>query len=252
MFGRRARRRSQINLQGPNLAELRAASPTRRCAPLRDVPGLVELKSTLEEPQARVGGGRGPRAGRAASGCRSAQVGARAAAGAGGREGRRLGGRRRAGARRGGAAGARVPHLARRIWRGVPVATGAGRPAHRAAGDGAARAGGARCGTAARPAQIDRRDLERVATIEGNYQGRPLTDVVARHADAAERDCELPPGYRVRLRRRAGGLRRDGGLHGRVAGCWPWSSSTSSWRASSAASSSRWRSCCRCRCRWSA
>jgi HAE1 family hydrophobic/amphiphilic exporter-1 len=45
------------------------------------------------------------------------------------------------------------------------------------------------------PAQIDRQALERVATIEGNFQGRPLTDVVG---DIQKRlaKMDLPPGYR--------------------------------------------------------
>jgi len=44
------------------------------------------------------------------------------------------------------------------------------------------------------PAQIDRRQLERVATIEGNYEGRPLTDVT-RDIQARLAQIQLPPGY---------------------------------------------------------
>ncbi len=44
------------------------------------------------------------------------------------------------------------------------------------------------------PAQIDRRQLERVATIEGNYQDRPLTDVT-RDIQARLATIALPPGY---------------------------------------------------------
>jgi HAE1 family hydrophobic/amphiphilic exporter-1 len=44
------------------------------------------------------------------------------------------------------------------------------------------------------PAQIDRQKLERVATIEGNYQGRPLTDVT-RDIQARLGKLRLPPGY---------------------------------------------------------
>ena len=46
------------------------------------------------------------------------------------------------------------------------------------------------------PNQIDRRNLERVATIEGSYQGRPLTGVVS---DVQKRlkALDLPPGYRL-------------------------------------------------------
>ena len=44
------------------------------------------------------------------------------------------------------------------------------------------------------PAQIDRQKLERVATIEGNYQGRPLTDVT-RDIETRLKKIALPPGY---------------------------------------------------------
>ncbi|HET7251897.1 MAG TPA: efflux RND transporter permease subunit, partial [Gemmatimonadales bacterium] len=49
--------------------------------------------------------------------------------------------------------------------------------------------------SSAAPNEIKRLDLERVATIEGNYQGRPLTDVVK---DVRTRlaTLDLPPGYR--------------------------------------------------------
>ncbi len=45
------------------------------------------------------------------------------------------------------------------------------------------------------PAQIDRQKLERVATIEGNFQGRALTDVT-RDIQARLEQMDLPPGYR--------------------------------------------------------
>jgi HAE1 family hydrophobic/amphiphilic exporter-1 len=45
------------------------------------------------------------------------------------------------------------------------------------------------------PNEIKRLDLERVATIEGNYQGRPLTDV-SRDVQARLTKLALPPGYR--------------------------------------------------------
>ncbi|MEY4071058.1 MAG: hypothetical protein RL721_1672 [Candidatus Eisenbacteria bacterium] len=44
------------------------------------------------------------------------------------------------------------------------------------------------------PAQIDRQRLERVVTIEGNYQGRPLTDVT-NEIQSRLAKVELPPGY---------------------------------------------------------
>jgi HAE1 family hydrophobic/amphiphilic exporter-1 len=45
------------------------------------------------------------------------------------------------------------------------------------------------------PNEIKRLDLERVATIEGNYQGRPLTDVT-RDVQTGLAKLSLPPGYR--------------------------------------------------------
>jgi HAE1 family hydrophobic/amphiphilic exporter-1 len=47
------------------------------------------------------------------------------------------------------------------------------------------------------PDQIDRKSLERVATIEGNYEGRSLTQVV-RDVQARLAKIELPPGYRFK------------------------------------------------------
>ena len=44
------------------------------------------------------------------------------------------------------------------------------------------------------PAQIDRQKLERVATIEGNYQNRPLTDIT-RDIETRLKKMTLPPGY---------------------------------------------------------
>ena len=44
------------------------------------------------------------------------------------------------------------------------------------------------------PAQIDRQKLERVATIEGNFQGRPLTDIT-RDIQTRLQAMKLPPGY---------------------------------------------------------
>ena len=45
------------------------------------------------------------------------------------------------------------------------------------------------------PSEIERLNLERVATIEGNYQGRPLTDVM-KDVQARLGRLDLPPGYR--------------------------------------------------------
>src|SRR6266851_1031545 len=47
----------------------------------------------------------------------------------------------------------------------------------------------------AAPNEIKRLNLERVATIEGNYQGRPLTDVTT-DVQARLTKLALPPGYR--------------------------------------------------------
>ncbi|MGE5145075.1 MAG: efflux RND transporter permease subunit, partial [Acidobacteriota bacterium] len=49
--------------------------------------------------------------------------------------------------------------------------------------------------SSAAPNEIKRLDLERVATIEGNYQNRPLTDVV-KDVRARLATVDLPPGYR--------------------------------------------------------
>jgi HAE1 family hydrophobic/amphiphilic exporter-1 len=45
------------------------------------------------------------------------------------------------------------------------------------------------------PDRIDRQNLERVVTIEGNYQGRPLTDVIA-DVEAKLAGVAMPAGYR--------------------------------------------------------
>ncbi len=54
------------------------------------------------------------------------------------------------------------------------------------------------------PNEIKRLDLERVATIEGNYQQRPLTDVT-RDVQAQLRKLTLPAGYRFNF----GGEQKD-------------------------------------------
>jgi len=54
------------------------------------------------------------------------------------------------------------------------------------------------------PNEIKRLDLERVATIEGNYQQRPLTDVT-RDVQAQLRKVTLPAGYRFNF----GGEQKD-------------------------------------------
>jgi len=191
MFGQGGIAPIQLNLQGPNLAELERLSDQALRA-LRDVPGLVELKSTLEEkkPEWVVDVDREL----------AADVGL--SVGAVGRSLRVV----LAGEEAGnwedadGLAHDVVVRVApeyrtsRDDLANVPVATGrvdprTGQPVMVPLGQVTKlRYGGA-------PNQIDRRDLERVATIEGNYQGRPLTDVV-RDVQARLKRLDLPPGYR--------------------------------------------------------
>jgi len=54
----------------------------------------------------------------------------------------------------------------------------------------------ARLSRGSAPAQIDRDKLERVATIEGNFQGRALTAVTGDIQTRLSK-MELPPGYRL-------------------------------------------------------
>ena len=179
-----------INLQGPNLEKLQALSDEalRR---LRDVPGLVELKSSLQDrkPEWMVSVDRGL----------AAQVGL--SVGQIGTELRPLLAGEKAGDwedadglshdvvvrlapefRQSSADLARVPIASSQVdaRTGQPVMVPLGQVVH-------LTRGGA-------PAQIDRQRLERVATIEGNYQGRVLTDVVA-DAQARLTAMRLPPGY---------------------------------------------------------
>jgi len=191
MFGQGGVAPIQLNLQGPNLNELERLSGQALRA-VRDVPGLVELKSTLEEkkPEWVVDVNREL----------AADVGL--SVGAVGRSLRVA----LAGEKAGdwedpdGLAHDVVVRVApeyrtsRDDLARVPVATGridprTGQPVMVPLGQVTTlRFGGA-------PNQIDRRNLERVATIEGNYQNRPLTDVV-RDVQARLAKLDLPPGYR--------------------------------------------------------
>jgi hydrophobic/amphiphilic exporter-1 (mainly G- bacteria), HAE1 family len=181
----------QLNLRGPDLEVLEQQSD-KALAVLRDVPGLVELKSSLEgrKPEWVVDVNRDA----------AANVGLSVGAVSGSL--RTLMAGEKAGDwedETGLAHDVRVRIVpeAREseadLGR-VPVATGqvdpsTGRPVMVPLGQIAAlRRGGA-------PDLIRRQDLERVAAIEGNYQGRPLTDVV-RDIQTRLKKLDLPPGYR--------------------------------------------------------
>ncbi len=191
MFGQGGIAPIQLNIQGPNLDEPERISAEAMAA-VRDVPGLVELKSTLEEkkPEWVVDVDRQL----------AANVGL--SVGAVGRSLRPVLAGEKAGdwedanglahdvvvrlapeARTSQSDLARVPIVTGQVDRrtGQPVMVPLGQVA-------TLRYGGA-------PNQIDRRNLERIATIEANYQGRPLTDVV-RETQARLKKVALPPGYR--------------------------------------------------------
>ena len=191
MFGQGGYAPIQLNLQGPNLAELRRLSQ-QAIDRVRDVPGLVELKSTLEEqkPEYVLDVNRDLAADVGLS------VGAVGAALRPVLAGQKAGNWEDTD----GLAHDVLVRLAPEFRTSqadlvrVPIATGridprTGQPGMVPLGQVASlRYGGA-------PNQIDRRNLERVATIEGNYQNRPLTDVV-RDVQARLSTLKLPPGYR--------------------------------------------------------
>ncbi|MBI5837107.1 MAG: efflux RND transporter permease subunit [Candidatus Eisenbacteria bacterium] len=181
----------QINLRGPNLEELQRQSD-KSIAALRGVPGLVELKSSLEgrKPQWEVEVNRdaaadvGLSVGAVSSALRPLMAGEKAgdwedATGLAHDVRVRL------------APEARQSQadIAR-----VPISTGTvdpltGRPVTVPLAQVATlRRTGA-------PDLIRRQDLERVAMIEGNYENRPLTDVV-RDVQERLKKVKLPPGYR--------------------------------------------------------
>jgi hydrophobic/amphiphilic exporter-1 (mainly G- bacteria), HAE1 family len=181
----------QLNIEGPNLQTLQELSASA-IKSVRDVPGLVELKSSLE--------GRKPEWVVDVNRDLAADVGLSVAA---------IGNSLRpvlAGEKAGdwedenGLSNDVVVRLAPEYRTSeadiasVPIATSqadpkTGAPVMVPLGQVATlRHGGA-------PDQIDRRNLERVATIEGNYQGHPLTEVVGL-AQARLKKLQLPPGYR--------------------------------------------------------
>jgi len=181
----------ELNLQGPALTRLREMSD-RALAAIRDVPGLVDLRSSLEgsKPEFSVDVNRDLAADVGLS------IGAVGAALRPVLTGEQAGTwedetglahdvvvRLVPEARQTESDLDRVPLASSQINRrtGAPVMIPLGQVA-------TIRRTGA-------PNEIKRLNLERVATIEGNYQGRPLTDVV-KDVQARLRTVELPPGYR--------------------------------------------------------
>ena len=181
----------QLNLQGPTLARLQGLSDTTLAA-IRDVPGLVDLRSSLE--------GRKPEFSVEVNRDLAADVGL--SVGGIGAALRPVLTGEQAGtwedetglahdvvvrlvpeSRQTESDLARIPVPSSRMdtRTGAPVMIPLGQVA-------TIRSSGA-------PNEIKRLDLERVATIEGNYQGRPLTDVVK---DVRTRlaTIDMPPGYR--------------------------------------------------------
>ncbi|HET9325416.1 MAG TPA: efflux RND transporter permease subunit [Candidatus Eisenbacteria bacterium] len=180
-----------LNLRGENLGKLDELSQTT-LEKLRDVPGLVELKSSLE--------GRKPEVVVAVNRDLAAELGL--SVGAVGDALRPVLSGQKAGdwedptglahdvivrmapeARTSQADLARIPIATSQIDRrtGQPVMVPLGQVA-------TFSPGGA-------PDRIDRKNLQRVATIEGNYQNRPLTDVV-RDIQSRIGTLSLPAGYR--------------------------------------------------------
>ncbi len=189
-----------INLQGPELSRLQAMSD-RALEAIRDVPGLVGLKSSLE--------GRKPELVLDVNRDLAADVGLGIGAiGAGLRpvlSGQKAGNWED----ETGLAHDVIVQLAPEARESetdlgrIPLASGRIDP----------RTGGpvmiplaqvATIRTSAAPDQIKRLNLERVATIEGNYEGRALTDVV-RDVQTRLGAIELPTGYRFNF----GGEQQD-------------------------------------------
>jgi HAE1 family hydrophobic/amphiphilic exporter-1 len=190
-FGGQSEAPIQLLVQGPSLDELRRISEQVMAA-VKDVPGLVELKSTLAEQKPewvvsvdrKLAADLGLSVGAISASLRPVLAGATT----GDWEDE------------GGVANDVVVRLAPEFrtsqadLANIPIASGnvdgrTGQPVMIPLGQVASlRYGGA-------PNQIDRRNLERVATIEGSYQGRPLTAVVS---DVNKRIAalKLPPGYR--------------------------------------------------------
>ena len=181
----------QLNLEGPELVRLQEISD-RALAAIRSIPGLVDLRSSLE--------GRKPEFVVDVNRDLAADVGL--SVGAVGDALRPVLAGQKAGTweDRTGLAHDVVVRLAPEAREtetdiaGIPLASSqtdrrTGTPVMVPLGQVATiRLSGA-------PNEINRLDLERVATIEGNYQGRPLTDVT-RDVQGGLAKVSLPPGYR--------------------------------------------------------
>jgi HAE1 family hydrophobic/amphiphilic exporter-1 len=182
----------QINLKGPELARLQEISD-RAAASLREVPGLVGLRSSLEgrKPEVIVDVDRDLAAN---VGLSIGSIGAALRPVLAGEEAgdwedetglsHPVIVRLAVEARTSESDLARVPVAASRIDRGTgaPVMVPLGQVAR-------VRASGA-------PSEIRRLGLERVVQLEGNYENRSLTEVVA-DAQAKLAALDLPAGYRV-------------------------------------------------------
>ena len=190
----------QLNLQGPELARLQETSD-RALAAIRDVPGLVDLRSSLEgrKPEFTVDLNRdlaadvGLSIGTVGDALRPVLAGQKAGTwedetGLAHDVVVRLAPE----ARQTENDIARIPIASSQIDRrtGTPVMVPLGQVAQ-------IRLSGA-------PNEIKRLNLERVATIEGNYQIRPLTDVT-KDVTARLATLDLPQGYRFEF----GGEQKD-------------------------------------------
>jgi HAE1 family hydrophobic/amphiphilic exporter-1 len=181
----------ELNLEGPELARLKEMSD-RAIVAVRDVPGLVELHSSLEgrKPELEVDVNRdlaadvGLSVGAVGNALRPVLAGQKAGTwedetGLGHDVVVRLAPE----ARQTEAQIAGIPLATSQVdtRSGAPVMVPLGQVAE-------IQLSGA-------PSEIKRLNLERVATIEGNYQGRPLTDVMKDVQTRLGR-LDLPPGYR--------------------------------------------------------
>jgi HAE1 family hydrophobic/amphiphilic exporter-1 len=190
----------QLNLQGPELARLQETSD-RALAAIRDVPGLVDLRSSLEgrKPEFTVDLNRdlaadvGLSVGAVGNALRPVLAGEKAGTwedetGLAHDVVVRLAPE----ARRTESDLARIPIASSQVERrtGAPVMVPLGQVAQ-------IRLSGA-------PNEIKRLNLERVAMIEGNYQIRPLTDVT-KDVTARLGKLDLPQGYRFEF----GGEQKD-------------------------------------------
>jgi HAE1 family hydrophobic/amphiphilic exporter-1 len=182
----------QVNLKGPELARLQEISD-RASASLREVPGLVGLRSSLEgrKPEVIVDVDRDLAAD---VGLSIGSIGAALRPVLAGEEAgdwedetglsHPVVVRLAPGTRGSEADLARIPIASSRIdpRTGAPVMVPLGQVA-RIRGSGA-------------PSEIRRLGLERVVQLEGNYENRPLTEVVA-EAQAKLDALDLPSGYRI-------------------------------------------------------